>query len=471
MRAGWARTRRTSDGRWTTTGALRGAPHEGHCMKTVKQAALWIIYALPPLFAGLYAGATEIADGSFTPWRPNMIDWDVYVRTAGRVLAGQDFYSISGDWLPFIYPPFAALLGVPFALLDKAGGQIVWLILNVLMVMAICYRLRFSGWQLSLVATASMWLMSPLRVTLGFGQVNILLMALVVYDLMPGPRVLRRRFLPEGWLTGIATAIKLTPAIFAVYLFLSGKVRAAIVTFLSFVAATVIGFVVLPGQSMVFWGRLINGDSGLNTGMKYYTNQSIIGNYVRFTEVNPDKIPFGGLVLAALVCVIGVSAAVLWHRNGYAGLAVCITGYTALLASPISWSHHFVWVLPLTIVLLVDKGLPEFLRFYGLGYAIWVMYAPFMQFKDGEDEFKYTLGQKLIDAGSMIFGIGFFLLAIGMAIWVRRRNGLPWLPLTLREREIGAPAAVGVGAGTGSGGATAVGSPVRDSAEPHHDEK
>lgn len=405
-------------------------------MKAVKRVALLVLYAIPPLFAALYAGATEIADGSFTPWRPNMIDLDVYRRSAELVLQGRDFYNVEA-WLPFIYPPFAVLLAIPFALLGIIGSQLFWLIVNGLMVMALVYRLGFAGWKLSIIATAAIWLIEPMRVTLGFGQVNIFLMCLVAYDLLPGPRVLgnRRRVLPQGWLTGVATAIKLTPAIFAVYLFLAGKVKAAIVAFVSFLVATLIGWVVLPGPSMTYWGRLIAGDSGLNTGMKYYTNQSIIGSYIRFTEENPDKIPLGGIVLAAFVCVVGVAAAVLWHRLGHISFAVCITAMTALLASPISWSHHFVWVLPLAIVLITDNGLPDLLRFFGLGFSVWVMYAPFMQFTDGEDEFAYTFAQKLIDGGSMIFGLALFLVAIGLGLAERRRRGLPWLPLTLREEE------------------------------------
>lgn len=412
-------------------------------MNAVKRVALVVIYAIPPLFAALYAGATEIADGSFTPWRANMVDLDVYRRSAELVLQGQDFYNVEA-WLPFIYPPFAVLLSIPFALLGIIGSQVVWLIANGLMVMALVYRLGFKDWRLSIISTAAILLIEPMRRTLGFGQVNIFLMCLVAFDLLPGPRVLgsRRRLLPEGWLTGIATAIKLTPAIFAVYLFLVGRVKSAIVAFISFLAVTVIGWVVLPGPSATFWGRLIAGDSGLNPGLKYYTNQSIIGSYIRFTGENPDKIPLGGIVLAALVCVIGVGAAVLWHRLGHVSLAVCITAVTALLASPISWSHHFVWILPLALVLMTDVKLPDFLRFSGLVFSVWVMYAPFMQFPDTAvpgapgDELQYTLSQKLIDAGSVILGLLFFAVAICFALAERRRQGLPWLPLTLREHEV-----------------------------------
>ncbi|MDO5681420.1 MAG: glycosyltransferase family 87 protein [Propionibacteriaceae bacterium] len=406
-------------------------------MSAVKRVALMVLYAIPPLFAALYAGATEIADGQFTPWRPVMIDLDVYVRTAELVLRGEDFYNVEA-WLPWLYTPFAALLAIPFAFMGTIGAQLFWLVVNGLMVMAIVYRLGFKTWRLSLISVAAIWLIEPMRVTLGFGQVNLFLMALVVFDLMPGPRVLgnRKRLLPQGWLTGVAAAIKLTPALFAVYLFLAGRVKTAIVTFLSFVAATVIGFIVLPGPSVDYWGRLIGGDSGLNTGMKYYTNQSIIGSYIRFSEENPDSIPLGGLVLAALVILIGVFAAVLWHRLGHMGFAVGLAAMTALLASPISWSHHFVWILPLAVVMVTDKKLPDALRFVGLGFSLWVMYAPFMQFKDGQDEFQYTTGQKLIDAGSVILGLIFFGVAIALALRLRREQGLPWLPLTLKENEV-----------------------------------
>lgn len=411
-------------------------------MRAVKRFSLLALYAIPPLFAALYAGATEIGDGRFTPWQPAMVDLDVYIRTAQLVLRGEDFYNVAGAWLPWLYTPFAALLAIPFAFMGILGAQVFWLVFNGLAVMGVVYRLGFKGWRLSVVATAAIWLIEPIRTTLGFGQVNIVLMALVVFDLMPGPRLLgdRRRLLPQGWLTGVAAAIKLTPALFAVYLFLTGRVKTAIVTFVSFAIATVIGFVVLPAPSIDYWSRLIGGDSGLNPGMKHFTNQSIIGSYIRFSRENPNSIPLGGLVLAALVIVIGLVAAVLWHRLAHMALAVGLVATTALLASPISWSHHFVWILPLAVVLGTDKKLPDFLRFFGLAFSLWVMYAPFMKLKDVEDgdledELFFTFGQKLIDAGSVILGLILFIIAIVFALTERRRRGLPWLPLTLHERE------------------------------------
>lgn len=417
-------------------------------MKLAKKLLLAIVYAIPPLFAAMWAGATAIANGSFSPWQPQMIDMDVYLRTAEIYLAGGDIYNVP-DQLPFIYPPVAALLSLPFAWVngafDLALTQQLWLIVNAFMVMAVAHRLGLTGWRLSLASAASMWMIEPLRTTLGFGQVNIFLTALVILDIVPGPRMLDRiglRWrLPQGWLIGLATAIKLTPALFAVYLFFTGRIKPALVAFGSFCLATLVGFVFLPQASMTFWTRLVNGDSGINTGLKYFTNQSVIGNYIRFSNENPNEIPSTGMLLAVAVGAIGLAATIVWERNGAHTLAVCLCGFTTLMMSPISWSHHFIWFLPLIVLALRDKQLPTPLRVVMIGYSIWGAHAPFNEFHDYYvyekplDEFELTTLSLTIDAGSMILCIGMFLVALAYGLAERRRRGLPWLPLTMRAEE------------------------------------
>lgn len=408
-------------------------------MGGLKRAALICVYALPVVFAALYTGATEIGDGFIKPWHPNMIDLDVYLRTARRVVEGQPFYNIPGDWLPFIYPPFAAVLMVPLGLMKTSFAQATVLLANAAVVSAVAYRLGARGWKLSLLATACMFFIEPLRLTAGFGQVNTLLMGLVALDLLPGRRVLPRRILPEGWLVGIATAIKLTPALFIVYLVLIGRPKQALTALCSTVAATVIGFLVLPSASMEFWGRLIRGDSGLNSGMKYHMNQSVIGVYIRFTRENPDRIPLAGLALAGIACILGIIAAVIWHRAGEVRLGLLLTAFTALIVSPISWSHHYVWVMPLVVLLAINSRLPAVLRFIGLGYCLWVMYAPVEQLRDNKDEFTYNSVEQLVAATSVFLGIIFVCTCLVVGLRLRRTQGLALLPLTLRAQERGAP--------------------------------
>lgn len=406
-------------------------------MNAVKRVALVVLYAIPPLFAALYTGATEIEDGSFTPWRANMVDLEVYARTAHLVLEGKDFYNVE-VWLPFIYPPFAALLAIPLAPFGEIAGETLWLLVNAILIVAVLRRLGWRGWRLSLTATAAIVLFEPIRRTLGFGQVNVIVMALVALDLMAGDRWLgtKRRLLPEGVLTGIATAIKLTPALFVVHLFLSGRIKASLTAGFTFLGTIIVGWIFLPRPSLDFWGRLfVSRDSGMNPELAHYTNQSLVASYIRFAGENTGQIPLAGILLAGLVGVIGIVAAVLWERAGQSNLALSLIGVTTLLVSPISWSHHFVWVLPLASLLITETVLPIAVRFVGMLFSLWVMYAPFMQFPPFGDELAYTVGQKLIDAGSMLLGVSFLAVTVVLALRDRRRAGLPLLPLTLRATE------------------------------------
>ena len=200
---------------------------------------------LLPVLVALYVGATTFLGGTSVPWKPIMVDLDVYRLAGSVVLQGGDFYDLPGR-LPFLYPPFAALLAVPLAVLPTTTVQVAWTAAGAVALVAMLHRLGLTGWVLSLVATATVFFVQPVVQTLGFGQLGIFLVALVALDLMPGPRVLPRRLLPEGVLTGLATAIKLTPAIFLLYLLLAGKRRAFLVATGSAVAVTLLSAAVAP---------------------------------------------------------------------------------------------------------------------------------------------------------------------------------------------------------------------------------
>lgn len=392
----------------------------------MQQVRTWAVragLAAVPLVAALYVGATQIAGGSLWPWQPNMIDLGVYARVGGLVLTGGDIFDPQGQ-LPWIYPGFAALLTVPFAVVPFTLAAVLWLVLCTAALAAILFRLGIGGWRLSALTTAAILFVQPVRDTLGFGQLGIFLVAAAVLDSMPGRRVFRRRLLPEGWLVGVATAVKLTPAVVAAYNFFAGRRKAGLVAFGAFVAATAIGFLVLPAASLEYWVKLVSGDSGINSGIAYATNQSVLGMWNRLTG-EPSR---GGLVLSVLVVVLGVWAAVLMLRRGQAEYALCLAGLTSLLASPISWSHHYVWVVPLGVVLWQQVDLPGHLRWPGLAYVLWGAVAPFMYLPRGDDvELTYAPWQQFVDNVGIVAGV---LLLAGSAAtalgpWGRSRTVEP----------------------------------------------
>lgn len=398
-----------------------------------------------PILAGLWVGATQFG-GTLFPWRPVMVDLEVY-RRAGRVLLdGGDFYALTGQ-LQFLYPPLAAVLSVPLALLPDVVVQVGWTVTSTLALLAVLHRFGLRSWPLSLLGSAAVVLAEPVSQTLGFGQLGIFLVALVVLDLVPGPRVLQRRLLPEGSWTAFATAIKLTPAIFVVYLLVVRRYRAFVTAVLVGLGLTLAAAAVAPRASYAFWGRLAHGDTGLGGSIIYFTNQSVLADVVRVFGLGP-RASLAGLGLSAVVAALGVWVAVLWHRRGDVGLAVNLCGVAGLLASPVSWLHHFVWVLPLALSLLGRIAphregaarLPGWFRALGLAFVGWVVVEPFRNLPNGGDvELQWSAGQNLLASITALLGLALLVaaLVLGRRTYTRTAAAAP-LPTTASpapERE------------------------------------
>ena len=406
--------------------AYASPAHQGFWIRLARGIGI----CLPPVLIALYVGATTFG-GTFLPWRPMMVDLEVYRQAGAVLLAGGDFYDLPGP-LQFLYPPFAAVLALPLALLPATVVQLGWTAAGALALVAILHRFGLKGWVLSLAGSAVVYLVEPVVQTLTFGQLGIFLVALVVLDLAPGPRVFSRRLLPEGALTAVATAIKLTPAIFVVYLLLVRKFRAFWVAVVTGVVVTLISFAVVPAASYKFWTRLAHGDTGLGHSIIYYTNQSVMADIVRIFGLGQTP-AIVGLVLSAAVAAAGLWAATLWHRLGAVRLAVNLCGVAGLLASPVSWLHHFVWVVPLAMSLVERRPigrrrLPTWYLALGWVFVGWIVVAPFTDLPNGADvELQWTWSQHLLASITALVGLvllaGAILIARPRVLTIFARAG------------------------------------------------
>ena len=186
---------------------------------------------------------------------------------------------------------------------------------------------------------------APIRETMAFGQVNILLMTLVLVDM-----ALPDSFRGKGILTGIAAGIKLTPAFFVLYLVFTKRYRAAAVSVASIVATIVIGFIVLPHDSKTFWSGAFADPTRVGVP-ENPSNESLRGLFARSIGIT------GGMQLLWLLCapVIAVACLLLARRLSFSGkelLAVTLCGLTTTAVSPYSWVHHWVWLGALLVYLL-----------------------------------------------------------------------------------------------------------------------
>jgi Glycosyltransferase family 87 len=287
-------------------------------------------------------------------------DLQVYLGGARQALHGpRGLYTWTYDGHPgiqFTYTPFAALLfaaglALPFPLLMSLATAVSVLALGATVAIAF----RELGWRRApslgatlLVAGLALWT-EPVQRALFLGQVEIVLMALVTWDLcQPGGRRLK------GAATGVAAGIKLVPLLFIVYLLLTRQFRQAAVAAAAFAATVVIGFTAFPAASATWW---LGGDfvqAGRTGFVGAASNQSLRGALTRLVgSVNGSQAAW--LLIAAFVALAGLAAAARMHRRGltFAGLMAC--ALTALLVSPISWDHHWVWLAP-GLALLIDAG-------------------------------------------------------------------------------------------------------------------
>jgi alpha-1,2-mannosyltransferase len=326
---------------------------------------------LPPFAVALLILPYIIQYGKLIPWQPSTIDLQVYVYAVKDMLAGKDIFATTTPFwnLYFIYPPIAAILMTPLAFGPYVFWQVVWtggLVWAQQSVLKRCGAPR--GWKLGLIGIAVLLAMEPIRTTLGYGQVNTILMALVIADLLPDPSAQPRR-IPQGTLIGLAAAIKLTPALFVIFMFLIGKRRPAITALISFAVFTGIGAILLFRETLVFFGGLSGGDTRTASPL-YAGNQSLLGVFFRLLDTSRTT-TLVGLAVAGVLAVLGCLVAAHWWRNGEKVFAVALVGLTTCLASPLSWTHHYVWILPMAMAVL-SSGIPRWARYVGGLWVIWV---------------------------------------------------------------------------------------------------
>jgi alpha-1,2-mannosyltransferase len=165
---------------------------------------------------------------------------------------------------------------------------------------------------------------------------------------------------------------------------------------------------------------LAHGDTGLGHSIIYYTNQSVMADIVRIFGLGAAPAIIG-LVLSGVVAVAGVWAAVLWHRLGGVRLAVNLCGVAGLLASPVSWLHHFVWVVPLAMSLaerrrIGPRSLPTWFLALGWLFVGWIVVAPFTDLPNGADvELQWTWSQHLLASITAVVGVALLTTAIMIA--------------------------------------------------------
>jgi len=325
---------------------MRGVPAVGTAVGTaITRRVTAVVYG---------ALAVEVAAVVVFAATYNALDFRVYMWGGHAVRHDDQLYLALayGHW--FTYSPFAALVYVPIAALPLAVARVGWDLLSVAALAYSCVLvLKLGGYRPSRIMVAGVAAaavaLDPVWQTLFLGQINLILLALILTDVW---RVSRGSSGLTGIGVGIAAAIKLTPAIFIVFFLLARRTKAACVAAGTFAACGLVGFAVAPHASTLYWEHLSHDTR--RVGAPYISNQSPYAAAIRIAG-GQGHIGWWWVLVSAAFAVAGLAvAAVLVRRGDWLG-ATALTGTTGLLVSPISWAHHWVWVLP-ALVLLVRAG-------------------------------------------------------------------------------------------------------------------
>ena len=293
----------------------------------------------------LVAGAAGA--GALLPFK----DLLVYLYGGRALLAGLPLYESPdpATGLHFTYPPFAAVIMVLLALLPTWLAAALWTGASAAALAAVVVLVRRElgqqpapGWLVALVTGGALAL-EPVWQNLSFGQANLFLMLAVLVDLVRPDR----RW--SGVLVGIAAGVKLTPLVFVVLLVLVGRRAAAGRAALAFAGTVVVGFLVLPVSAARYWTDDNLVDAARVGPPELAHNQSIYGALTRLLDGPPPTWLWLAVAGPLSVAVLIVGAA--WWRRGDRVLGSCLGALAMLFASPISWSHHWVWAVPVALAL------------------------------------------------------------------------------------------------------------------------
>lgn len=366
---------------------------------------LWVVCLIGAAYTGWWMYDTYVTHPFV------FMDLDAYSLGVHAWWHGDDMYgplppTRYGPTVAFVYPPFAAVVLSPLVALPWPVMTAVMVLISMACLAAVIHLTTRRVWpeggrRGALLVTAVVLPLStftePVYDTFLFGQINLLLLGLVAFDcLVEKPRW------PRGALVGIAAAIKLTPAVFLLYFLFRKDFRASVAVVVSAAAATAVGLAANWSGSMAFFFGTTGPRTISATG--FIGNQSIAGAFARWKlpETQQHQLWVYACVAAGVLALFALLRA---YRTADPVLAMSVTAAFGLLISPVSWGHHWVFMVP-AFIGMVAVGVRR--RHVGwLSAAVVVgavaVYPPYLLTEEGG--YLMTVPQQLAANGFCVVGI------------------------------------------------------------------
>jgi Glycosyltransferase family 87 len=383
-----------------------GPPRE---LEVRRQGHRVTVYTLLTLSVGLVAGFAIV----YHPF-----DFDVYRWGGQAVSEGMRLYLDQDGAVWFTYPPFAAILFIPIADMPAVISRLAWELASVAaLIYASFITLKLAGYRVSWTVTVATFVigmtLEPMYHTLFLGQINLILLALILADVW---RVARGR--PAGIGVGIAAAIKLTPLIFIPLFLFSRRKRDGLIATGAFIACVLVGYIVAPGDSGLYWHHELEDTA--RVGGYYISNQSPYGMAIRVAG-GVSQVGNWYIVVPIVLGILGLAAGVILARHNDWLSAAAVTGTTGLLVSPVSWTHHWVWILPALAVLVRGSRATRIAAVFT--YLLFAIAPMWFTPRDGGPSESGFHGLLTLVANCYVIAGGLFLAYMCRQAYLALRNG------------------------------------------------
>ncbi|TCJ89485.1 glycosyltransferase 87 family protein [Nocardia alba] len=311
------------------------------------------------LLLGTAVAGVTLLFTTMDPWMNNGgilvggLDVHIYRDGGWRLVHDRALYIEPTHYgLLYTYTPFSAVAFLPLLLVPWAHVTTTWLVLNLLVLFGVVLQsFRMLGYRatpalaaVSALLTLSCAFAEPVRTTLYYGQINLVLMLVVLWDFS---RAENSRLRGIG--IGIAAGIKLTPLYFIAQYLAQRQWRAAATAAATFVASIGVTALILPSDSYQYWTSTFF-HSGRIAPDVHPANQSLRGAIAHLGH-GPAPV-WLWLLIAVPVALVALWLAAVLVRRGEPLLSVTLGGLTACAISPYSWGHHWVWFVPLLVYLI-----------------------------------------------------------------------------------------------------------------------
>jgi alpha-1,2-mannosyltransferase len=316
------------------------------------------------------------------------LDLRVYRDSVSTWWNGQNPYlkAFTIHRLPFTYPPFALPVLAPLSWVPFRWSQWIFWIVSIAAGCAAVVIIRGgrpslrsgSTWWASLGwVCAAVLILEPMRSAIDYGQIEVVLMFLIVADLLVVPTSGR------GIILGLVSAVKLTPLVYLLVFLVRGDWKSMIRAAGAFVVASGAMWLFQPTMSHTFWTQDVNAPG--RTGPVAYP-----GNLSWYAIVHRWPFPTSGSTVTwAVLCVgtVVVGTFLAWRCSGTdrQSWTVIVVSLTGLLISPISWSHHWDWLLlvPPLLIGTASGAVPAIARRMLWVLMVLAIAAPYWWLKSG----------------------------------------------------------------------------------------